>query len=266
MGNIKEKLSEPLSQILIFALLFMMSFVGIVLTVRDDKVRNTPDTTDPRTYGTVTSIASSYTVPAAKGEVKEYYTVTVDFSTEDGTEYTNVFVYNVPFAVNTGDRLYIEYDETQPNICSVVDDPPVQYHSLLYIFFAALGIFSIFGFALAVRRSNLQRIKKEVDRKNAELSDLENVKEGYGSYDGTGKINLDAAPFSDRIDYNQIYDENQGVMDSFYDPTAPYMGYDDSTDGQPPAQEFYAPGTQPQSYAEKFEPYKGYEEPDEHLL
>lgn len=260
MKKIKEKLSQPFMQMIIFALIFSVSVVLIITTAMKDKERNTPDMTDPRADAVVTSV-SSYTASDDSGEVSEHYNVTVDFSI-DGELYSNVSVYNVPFQINIGDHLNIKYDAAQPSICSVVDDPEPHYSTLTYIFFSATAVFSVFAFALAVRRSKLQEIRENVAKKNATAEEIDRVKEGYGSYDGTGKANVDAAPFSDKIDYNQIYDENKGVMDSFYDPTAPYMGYDEENPSEQPNQDFYNPEAQ---YTDYQQPYTGYEQPNQDI-
>ncbi len=225
METVRKQLSQPWVQMVMFGLLVMIGSVCMFGAVRADKEHNTPDMTDPRAEAVVTSV-SSYSATAEDGSAREYYNVTVDFSI-NGEQYQNISLYNVPFHVEVNDHLPIKYDAAQPFICSVVDDPPAEYHTTTYVLCAAAIIVGICGIVVAGRRRKLQEIHAAVEEKNAELSDLESVKEGYGNYEGTAKANVEAAPFSDAIDYNQIYDENRGVMDAFYDPTAPYTGYEE---------------------------------------
>ena len=219
MEKIKEKLAIPTVQIIIFALIILAGISLIMLTVKNDNERNTPDMRDPRASAVVTGVT------VMSSENAEYYNVIVDFEGTDGNSYRNIAIYNIPFKVAVGDSINIKYDAAQPSICSVVDDPVVSYSITAYVFLSAVVLMGILGFCAAVRRSHLKEISDNVSKRNATREEIDKVKEGYGSYDGTGKPNPDAAPFSDKIDYNKIYDENRGVMDSYFDPTALYSGY-----------------------------------------
>ncbi len=221
MDRIKEKLAIPAVQMIIFALIIVAGVSLIMLTSQKDKEHNTPDMRDPRAVAVVTGVT------AMSSDNAEYYNVIVDFDGADGHSYRNIAIYNIPFKVTIGDHINIKYDAEQPSICSVVDDPVISYSLVAYIFWSAVVLIGILGFGAAVRRSHLKEIRENVAQRNATREEIDKVKEGYGSYDGTGKPNPDAAPFSDKIDYNKIYDENRGVMDSYFDPTAPYVGYDE---------------------------------------
>ena len=221
MEKIKEKLAIPTVQIIIFALIIVMGVSFIMRTARMDNERNTPDMRDPRAVASVTGVTTMSTDDA------EYYNVIVDFDGVDGNSYRNIAIYNIPFKVNIGDSINIKYDASQPSICSVVDDTVVSYSIGAYILWSAVVLIGICGFGAAVRRSHLKEVRDNVAKRNATREEIDKVKEGYGSYDGTGKPNPEAAPFSDKIDYNKIYDENRGVMDSYFDPTALYVGYDE---------------------------------------
>ena len=219
MEKIKEKLAIPTVQIIIFAVIIITGLSLIFITAQNDNKRNTPDMRDPRASAIVTGVT------VMSSENAEYYNAIVDFEGTDGNMYRNIAIYNIPFKVAVGDSLNIKYDASQPNICSVVDDPAVSYSITSYVFLSAVVLVGILGFGAAVRRSHLKEIRENVSERNATREEIDKVKEGYGSYDGTGKPNPDAAPFSDKIDYNKIYDENRGVMDSYFDPTALYSGY-----------------------------------------
>lgn len=222
MEKIKEKLSLPVIQITSFALVILLGIVFIAVTVKNDKEHNTPDMTDPRAVATVTSVTSySYN----DGDtLKELSDVTVDFYIENSL-YTNVSIYQIPFHVDIGDTLNIKYDKDYPSVCSVVDDPKPQYSISAYILWSAVTVFGVFGFALAIRRAKLLEIKENVLKKNATREEIDNVKSGYAGENGT--VNMDAAPFDTKIDYNQAYDENKGVMESYFDPFATYGGYEE---------------------------------------
>ena len=225
MEKIKEKLAVPAVQIIIFAVIIVTGLSLIFITAQKDNERNTPDMRDPRAVAVVTGVTTM------SSDNAEYYNIIVDFEGADGNVYRNIAIYNIPFSVNIGDKINIKYDVSQPSICSVVDDPVVSYSTIAYIFWSAVVLIGIFGFGVAVRRSHLKEIREQVAERNATREEIDKVKEGYGSYDGTGKANPDAAPFSDKIDYNKIYDENRGVMDSYFDPTATYVGYNDDGSG-----------------------------------
>ena len=222
MDKIKEKLSLPVVQITAFALVIFLGIIFIAVTVKKDNEHNTPDMTDPRAVATVTSVTSySYN----EGDtLKELSDITVDFYIENRL-YTNISIYQIPFHVDIGDQLNIKYDKDYPSVCSVVDDPEPQYSIFTYIFLSAVIIFGIFGFILAIRRSKLIEIQENVLKKNATREEIDNVKQGYAGEDGT--VNTNASPFDDKIDYNQVYDENKGVMDSYFDPFATYGGYEE---------------------------------------
>ena len=222
MDKIKEKLSLPVVQIISFAVLVFLGIIFIAVNVKKDNEHNTPDMTDPRAVATVTSVTSySYN----EGDtLKELSDITVDFYIENRL-YTNISIYQIPFHVDIGDQLNIKYDKDYPSVCSVVDDPEPQYSIFTYIFLSAVIIFGIFGFILAIRRSKLIEIQENVLKKNATREEIDNVKQGYAGEDGT--VNTNASPFDDKIDYNQVYDENKGVMDSYFDPFATYGGYEE---------------------------------------
>ena len=220
MEKIKEKLSVPIVQVIIFSILIVLSAVLIFETAKSDKAHNTPDMTDPRAVARVTSV-TSYSAEE-NGKIIEYSDVVVDFSV-DGNDYTNISVYKVPFRVNIGDHLNIKYDKNYPSICSVVDDPEPRYSVFTYIFWSAVGVFGIFGLILAVRRVKLREIEKNVALKNATREEIDGVKEGYIGEDGV--IGQAVALSDDKIDYNQEYDVNRGVMDSYFDPFATYSDY-----------------------------------------
>ena len=222
MDKIKEKLSLPVVQIISFAVLVFLGIIFIAVTVKKDNEHNTPDMTDPRAVATVTSVTSySYN----EGDtLKELSDITVDFYIENQL-YSNISIYQIPFHVDIGDPINIKYDKDYPNICSVVDDPEPQYSIFTYIFLSAVIIFGIFGFILAIRRSKLIEIQENVLKKNATREEINNVKSGYAGENG--KVDIDAAPFDNNIDYNQAYDENKGVMDSYFDPFATYGGYEE---------------------------------------
>ena len=222
MDKIKEKLSLPVVQIISFAVLVFLGIIFIAVNVKKDNEHNTPDMTDPRAVATVTSVTSySYN----EGDtLKELSDITVDFYIENQL-YTNISIYQIPFHVDIGDQLNIKYDKDYPSVCSVVDDHEPQYSISAYIFWSAVTVFGIFGLILAVRRSKLAEIHENVLKKNATREEIDNVKQGYAGEDGT--VNTNASPFDDKIDYNQVYDENKGVMDSYFDPFATYGGYEE---------------------------------------
>lgn len=222
MDKIKEKLSLPVVQIISFAVLVFLGIIFIAVNVKKDNEHNTPDMTDPRAVATVTSVTSySYN---ERDTLKELSDITVDFYIENRL-YTNISIYQIPFHVDIGDQLNIKYDKDYPSVCSVVDDPEPQYSISAYIFWSAVTVFGIFGLILAVRRSKLAEIHENVLKKNATREEIDNVKQGYAGEDGT--VNTNASPFDDKIDYNQVYDENKGVMDSYFDPFATYGGYEE---------------------------------------
>lgn len=225
MENIKEKLSKPLVQMIFFALVILLGVVSIFETAKSDKEHNTPDMTDPRAEAVVTSV-SSYSYEEG-GILKELSDVTVDFYIE-GTLHSNVSIYQIPFHVDIGSKLNIKYNEDYPDICSVVDDPEPSYSITAYIFGTGVIVFGIAAFTLAARRSKLHEIRRNVDEKNATQEEVDTVKQGYAG-DGE-KADVNAAPFDNTIDYNQVYDENRGVMDSYFDPLATYSGYEEEGD------------------------------------
>lgn len=225
MDKIKEKFSKPLFQMIFFAFVVFMGVILTAYTVKMDKEHNTPDMTDPRAEAVVTSVTSySY---GEGGNVKTMSDVTVDFYIGDEL-HSNVSIYQIPFHVDIGDILNIKYDADYPDICSVVDDPEVKYSVTAYIFLTALTLAGLAGFILAVRRSKLAEIRKSVAERNATQEEIDVIKQGYAG--DNGKADADAAPFDNTIDYNQAYDENKGVMDSYFDPFATYGGYEEEGD------------------------------------
>ena len=84
-------------------------------------------------------------------------------------------------------------------------------------------VFGIFGLLLAIRRVKLKEISENVAAKNATQEEIDRVKEGYIGEDGV--IGQSIALSDDKIDYNQEYDVNKGVMDSYFDPFATYSDY-----------------------------------------
>ena len=225
MEKIKEKLSTPLVQMIFFAVVILLGLVFIFETAKKDKEHNTPDMTDPRAEAVVTSV-SSYSYEE-NGSLKELSDVTVDFYIE-GVLHSNVSIYQIPFRVDLGDKLNIKYNEDHPDICSVVDDPEPSYSVTAYIFWTGVIVFGIAAFTLAARRSKLHEISRNVAEKNATQEEIDTVKQGYAGDGETADVN--AAPFDNTIDYNQVYDENRGVMDSYFDPFATYGGYEEEGD------------------------------------
>ena len=220
MEKIKEKLSIPRVQVILFALLTLCSLIFIIMTVKSDKEHNTPDMTDTRAVATVMSV-TSYSAEE-NGIVMEYSDVIVNFSINDRI-YNNISIYKVPFHVEIGDHLSIKYDKDYPNICSVVDDPKPRYSIFAYIFWTAVMVFGIFGLLLAIRRVKLKEISENVAAKNATQEEIDRVKEGYIGEDGV--VGQSIALSDDKIDYNKEYDVNKGVMDSYFDPFATYSDY-----------------------------------------
>lgn len=220
MDKIKEKLSLPMVQVVIFSLLILCGLISIAVTFKSDKEYNTPDMTDMRAVATVTSV-TSYS-GEENGKIVEYSDVVVSFSVNEN-EYSNISVYKVPFHVEIGDTLNIKYDKDYPNICSVVDDPEPRYSILAYIFWTAVTIFGGFGLILAVRRVKLRKIEENVAAKNATQEEIDSVKEGYIGEDGV--VGQSVALSDDKIDYTKEYDINRGVMDSYFDPFATYSEY-----------------------------------------
>ena len=220
MDKIKEKLSVPMVQIILFALLTVCGLTFIVTTAESDNEYNTPDMTDPRAAAVVTSV-TSYSAEE-NGKIVEYSDVIVSFSV-DGDEYNNISVYKVPFHVDIGNTLNIKYDKDYPDICSIVDDPEPRYSILAYVFWTAVTLFGIAGLIFSIRRARLKEIRENVAARNATREEIDSVKEAYIGEDGV--VGQSTALSDDKIDYNQEYDANRGVMDSYFDPFATYSDY-----------------------------------------
>lgn len=225
MDKIKEKLSMPAVQVIIFAILILLGAMFIFVTAEKDKEYNTPDMTDPRAVATVTSV-TSYSAEE-NGKIREYSDAVVNFSVNENF-YDNISIYKIPFHVDIGDTLNIKYDKDYPNICSVVDDPEPKYSIFAYIFWTAVSVFGIFGLILAVRRVKLKEIRENVALKNATQEEIDGVKEGYVGEDGV--VSSNSSLSDDKIDYNKEYDVNKGVMDSYFDPFATYSSYGEEGD------------------------------------
>jgi len=220
MEKIKEKLSVPMVQVVIFTIIVLCGLTFTVTTAQSDREYNTPDMTDPRAVAKVMSV-TTYSAEE-NGEIVQYSDVIVNFTVNEN-EYNNISVYKVPFYVEIGSTLNIKYDKEHPNICSVVDDPEPRYSILTYILWTAVTVFGIGGLILAIRRVKLKEIRENVAAKNATKQEIDGVKEDYIGEDGV--VGQSVALSDNTIDYNKEYDVNRGVMDSYFDPFATYSDY-----------------------------------------